>query len=104
MTLFADLALARRIEAGEAHVAGEWAQAHARMFPERGTVAEVVAGGCAVFAGVGSPITQAQGVGMNGPVAEAELDQIESFYASRGSRVPIILCPLADPSLLQLLG
>ena len=104
MMLFADQALARRIEAGEARVGSEWAQAHARLSPESGAVAEVFAGGCAVFAGIGSPISQAHGLGIHGVVTATDLDRLESFYRSRGSRVQIIVCPLADPSLLQLLG
>ena len=51
-----------------------------------------------------SPFNQASGVGMNGQVTEAELDQLESFYRGRGSALRIMLCPLADPSLVQLLG
>ncbi len=102
--LFADHDLARRIEAGEARVGWEWTQAHARLLPNGGSAAEMIAGGCAAFGGVDSPVTQAQGLGMNGPVGETELDQLESFYRTRGSNCKLILCPLADPSLLQRLA
>ncbi len=102
--LLADLSLARRVEAGEAVVGFESAQSLGRIYPESGAVALLVAGGCAAYVGAGSPFNQATGVGMNGPVTEADFDGLESFYRSRGSAVRIMLCPLADPSLVQLLG
>lgn len=102
--LLADLSLARRVEAGEAVVGSESARALARIYPESGAAALPVAGGCALYVGAASPFNQASGVGMNGQVTEAELDQLESFYRGRGSALRIMLCPLADPSLVQLLG
>ncbi len=56
-TIFVDGALARRLEAAEAQGGVESAQALARLRPESGAVVEAVAGGYAVFAGVGSPLT-----------------------------------------------
>lgn len=56
------------------------------------------AGGVAMFAGVGSPITHAIGTGMHGVVSAAEIDAMEQFYRSRGSHAEIDLCPLADES------
>jgi GNAT superfamily N-acetyltransferase len=41
---------------------------------------------------------------MNSPVTGADLDRIENFYWSRGAPASIDLCPLADPSLAELLG
>ena len=41
---------------------------------------------------------------MAGPVSEAEMDRLEDFYATRGAAVTLDVCPLADPSLHQLLG
>ena len=72
--LLADLSLARRVEAGEAVVGFESAQSLARIYPESGALALLVAGGCAAYVGAGSPFNQATGVGMNGPVTEAEFD------------------------------
>ena len=91
--IFADLHLARRLEASDAVNA---ACAAPESLP--------VAGGIAAFAGAGSPLTHAIGVGMYGPVGAAELDRIEEFYRSRASSVNLDLCPLADPSLAELLG
>lgn len=90
--MFADLALARRIE---------WAEA--RNAAGCGESIEI-AGGLAAFSGVGSPLTHAVGLGLNAPVTASELDRLEDFYRSRGSGISIELCPLADWSLLELLG
>jgi GNAT superfamily N-acetyltransferase len=93
--IFADLALARRLEAAEA--------ANARSCAPAEAVLEM-AGGWTIFAGANSPLTQAVGIGLHGPVRGVELDAIESFLANRGARVSIDLCPLADPSLVESLA
>lgn len=97
----ADHTLARRIEAGEAAAARAWAEGYQRLFPGDGVAWLEVAGGCAVFAGPTSPVTQVQGAGMCGPVSEGELDGIEDFFFTRESRVQVVVCPLSHPSLLE---
>jgi hypothetical protein len=88
----------RRLEAGEA------ANARGCM----GTAADAawldVAGGVAVFTGAESPLTQAVGIGMDGPVSPGELDRLEEFFRSRGARPSIELCPFADAGLLPQLA
>ena len=64
----ADIQLARRLEATDGWVSILAAQIHAQLHPDSGAVAEAIAGGDAVYTGVGSPLTQAIGVGMKGPV------------------------------------
>jgi hypothetical protein len=93
---FADLGLARRIEGAQA------AQAHGCA--PAGAASLEIAGGCAIFAGSESPLTQAVGLGVNGAVSAAELDELESFFHSRGGRASIEVCPLADPGLIEMLG
>jgi hypothetical protein len=99
--MFADLALARRVEAAQARAGMEYARALARLEPHGSITWEPLAGGCAVFAGVGSPLTQATGMGLGGPVADAELERMERFFHTRGAAARIEFCPLADPSLLD---
>lgn len=98
--LFADAVLARRIEAAEA------ANARGCSTSADGAAADVldIAGGCAIFVGAASPLTQAVGLGLNGPVSPAELSALEEFFLSRGASVSIDLCPLADPGLLAALS
>lgn len=95
--IFADAALARRIEAAEA--------ANARgCSPLPGAPVLEVAGGCAIFAGAESPLTQAVGLGLNGPVSDREIAALEAFFRSRGAPVSVDLCPLADPGLMEALA
>ncbi len=103
-TPFADLALARRLEKTEAGVSVMCAEALARLRPESGAAFEEIAGGYSVFTGVNSPLTQAMGLGLNGPVSEAEMERLENFFRSRGDAVRVETCPLADPSLVGLFG
>jgi len=98
---FMDIELARRLERASAMSGKACAEGAARVRPEIGAAAEEIASGIAVFAGVDSPVTQALGIGLNGPVDSAELDRLEQFYQSRGAPVAIELCPLAGLSLYE---
>jgi len=98
---FVDLAFARRLEAAEtltpAHV-----EALRRYWPE--AALEVIAGGTAVFGGVEYPANHIVGMGLYGPVTESDVDRVEEFYRSRGVPCEIVVSPLADPSLRELLA
>lgn len=94
--MFADRALARRLEAAEA--------ANARGCAPTGAVSMEIAGGCAIFAGADSPLTQAVGIGLADAVSASGLAELETFFRSRGARVSIDLCPLADSALIEALG
>jgi GNAT superfamily N-acetyltransferase len=93
------LDLAREIELVEADAA----VACARMMISKGAeaAAETIAGGYAVYCGANSPITQAVGLGLNGPVSLEEFDKLEEFYFKRKEAVRVETCPLADPTLLE---
>jgi GNAT superfamily N-acetyltransferase len=90
-----DLGLAQRLEAAEAAngfaMAGAFAGGEARAF----------LGGCALFAGPGSPVSHAVGIGMNGAVSAAEFDELEEFFRSRGAACAIDLCPMCDLTVLE---
>ena len=91
--LTSDLALARRLEAAEA--ANGFA-----MAAGANAEAEPILGGCALFAGPGSPMTHALGIGMD-PAAAAEFDRLEEFFRARSSACLIDLCPLAHPTVVE---
>ena len=101
---FAGLDLARRLEAADALNGAGCAEAQQILDPAVGATVREVAGGSAIFVGPGSPLTHAVGLGMHGPVRPEELDRLEAFYRARGATVSVDLCPLADASLLELLG
>ncbi len=101
---FMDLALARRLERASAMSGKACAEGAQKLHPELGVAEVEIAGGIAVYAGVDSPVTQALGVGLDGPVEAAELDRLEQFYQSRGAPVAIELCPLAGLPLYEALA
>ncbi len=96
-----DRALAARLEAVEAENVAGMARLLGRVLPGSGAAAEPLGGGFAVFAGLGSPMTHAVGIGMNGPVSAQEFDRLEEFFRARGSASVIDLCPLADLSVVE---
>jgi|SRR6185503_5338131 len=102
--LLADLTLARRLETTDALAGVEFARAWAQLNDFNGQVSLEVAGGHAAFGGVESPLTQAFGLGLSGPVTDSDLGALEEFYRANGSPVNIETCPLADNSLLKLLN
>jgi ribosomal protein S18 acetylase RimI-like enzyme len=96
-----DLNLARRIESCDLRGTAAYAVAQATLYPEIGGGVEFVAGACAAFAGRGSPMTQVVGLGMNGPVSDADFERVEAYYRDRGAAYELKLCPLADVSVLE---
>ena len=100
---FVDLKLAQRLEEVNALEGVAYARAHAKISPDTGATSIRIMGGHAVFAGANSPVTQAFGLGLNGSVIEAELDELEEFFRSRGAATNIELCPHADPGFLEML-
>ena len=100
---FVDLALARRLELAHAWRGVEYARAQGRLHPDVQIRVERVAGGYAIYAGEGSPLNRAVGLGLCGPVTRADLESVERFYADCGALPRVDLCPMADPSLPHLL-
>ena len=57
-----------------------------------------------IFAGAGSPLSEAKAIGLHGPVTEADLDRMEAAFFGRGETARVVVCPLADPSFVAGLG
>jgi hypothetical protein len=102
--VFADLALARRLERTEAHGNAAFVEAQARLDPSSGAIWKRAGGTFAMFAGVGSPITQTFGLGIHEPLVERDLAAIERFFTSRGSAVFHETCPLAGVEMYSTLA
>ena len=102
--LILNMDLARRIELAEAQAAVETAEALTISRPESGAAVERMAGGFAVYCGANSPLTQAVGLGLEGPVNEEEFSRLEGFYRARNEPVRVETCPLADASLIGHFG
>jgi len=96
--LSSDRVLAARLEKAEAANGFELARLAVEAIPD--AAFESLAGGTAIFAGVGSPMTHALGIGMSGRVPQEEMERLEAFYRERGSPCLMDLCPMADDSVL----
>lgn len=102
--LFADLALARRLERAEARSNASFVEAHARLRPEAGAEWIEVARAYAMFDGAHSPCTQTFGLGMFRLPTDVELGAIEKFFRARGAPVFHEVSPLADKGLMPMLN
>ncbi|MEN8374769.1 MAG: GNAT family N-acetyltransferase [Gemmatimonadota bacterium] len=101
--LFATTELAARIERVEAGLMADSGRAVERSRPAASAMVLSLAGGVATYAGEGSPLNKVAGLGFEGPVSVAELEEVERLYAERGSPVHVELSCLADPSIGALL-
>lgn len=101
--IFADLQLARRLEAAEGHTCQQFAVARKSLIPDCGSAWMKCAGANVVFDGVESPVTQTFGLGMFEEATAAALDQIEAFFFERGAAVHHEVCPLAGLATIDLL-
>lgn len=99
--LFADVTLARRLEAAEGFAAAQFALARRRLSPDSGSEAVRIAGTDVVFDGPDSPVTQTFGFGLFEEATPEALDPIERFFADRGAPVQHEICPLAGAATLQ---
>ena len=95
------LELAREIELAEAEAAVACAGSLVAAQGDGAGAVASVAGGYAVYCGANSPVTQAVGLGLNGPVSKEEFDRLEEFYSSREEPVRVETCPMADGSLIE---
>lgn len=102
--MFADSTLAARLES----IAAEEMRLIARTakgFDVSGAVSMLdIMGGVAIFVHNGSPVNRAMGLGFGEPVHADEVDRLEEFFRDRGERALAVVCPLADPSLVEQLA
>jgi hypothetical protein len=95
------LDLARELELAEAQAAVGCADRMIEVQSNSGGAVEKISGGFAVYCGAGNPVTQAVGLGLQGPVSAEEFNQLEAFYFTRNEPVRVETCPLADPTLFE---
>lgn len=80
--------IARLVERKQALAAAELALESQRL-----------ADGWLSYGGPGAYVNKACGLGLDGPVTDAELDTLVTFFTSRGIEPRVELCPFAHPSL-----
>jgi len=99
---FVDKALARRFEACEEMPQVYYAREFKKSRPEIGAAEEEICGGHMVFAGLGSPIGRATGVGLDQPLSPQELDRIEAFYRQHKAPSQVDLTPMHGPEVFDM--
>jgi len=100
---FADLALARRLEATEAYSCAQFAQARKSLFPDCSSDWTRIGGATVVFDGSDSPVTQTFGLGLFEPLTPEILNEIEAWFNKRGAPIQHEVCPLVGVEALDLL-
>jgi hypothetical protein len=99
---FVDKALARRFEACEEMPQVLYARVFQKTRPKVGAAEEEICGGHMVFAGLGSPIGRATGVGFDRPFTTEDLNRVEEFYRAHHAPSQVDLCPLHDPTVFEM--
>jgi GNAT superfamily N-acetyltransferase len=95
--MFADRALAARIEHAEARLSEDVARSVQRANPEARVLVLPIADGLAVYGGPASPINKVIGIGLDGPLDAVQRAEVEEAWRARGEPVRVELSILADP-------
>jgi len=99
---FVDKALARRLESCEEMPQVLYAHVFQKTRPEMNASEEEICGGHMVFAGLGSPIGRATGVGFERPFTADDLDRVEQFYRDCKAPSQVDLTPLHEPAVFEM--
>jgi hypothetical protein len=97
--MFADAALAARIDRGEGQFVASVAEGIGARRKDLPTLIQTVSGGLSVYAGPNSPMNKVIGLGFDGPIDIGALEEIEREWRARGEAVRIELSILADASI-----
>jgi Acetyltransferase (GNAT) family len=99
---FVDKALAHRFESAEEMPQVLYARECQKVRPEIGAAEEEICGGHMIFAGLGSPIGRATGVGLDRPFTADDLDRIEAFYRNHNAPSQVDVCPVHEPAVFEM--
>lgn len=102
--MFADAAVAARIDRGEGRFVASVVEGIGARRAGLRTLIAPVAGGVSVYAGANSPMNKVIGVGFEGPIDPAALEEIEREWRARDEAVRIEMSILADPSIPVMLS
>jgi GNAT superfamily N-acetyltransferase len=97
--MFADAALAARIDRAEGRFVASVAEAVGARRGDSRTLIQPISGGLSVYAGPNSPMNKVIGLGLEGPIDLEALEEIEREWRARDEAVRIELSILSDPSI-----
>jgi len=99
---FMDKALARRLESCEEMAQVMYARLFRKTRPEIRAAEEEICGGHMIFAGLGSPIGRATGVGIDRLFTPEDLNRVEEFYRAHQAPAQVDLCPLHEAAVFEM--
>lgn len=102
--IYVDREFSQKLERTEGRANVDFVETRERLFPDSGATWIEVGGAYAMFDGVGSPLTQTFGLGIFEDTTAAHLDELEAFFKDRGADVFHEVSPLADQSIMVMLG
>ena len=102
--IYSDKDLSQKLERTEARANADFVETHFRLDPESGAAWIEVGGAYAMFDGPESPLTQTFGLGIFEDAKPEHLEEIEAFYKDQDALVYHEVSPMADLSILSLLG
>ncbi len=102
--IFASTELAARLERADCQLLQDVAQSMANRRPEAPVYIQPIAGGLAVFTNPGSPLNKLAGLGFEGAVDEALLEEVEKEFGLRKADLQVEVTSLAEPSVARLLS
>lgn len=94
----------QRIEEREAQVNREYVRARRLADPQFDGAVLEVAGGLAVFTGVGSPLNYAAGIGLSHRVSPEDIRRVVEFFSAQGVDTTVEAVLAASPSLQESLS
>jgi len=97
--MFADAALAARIDRAEGRMCAQVAEAFRISRPASAPFVLPISGGQAVYVGPSSPLNKVIGLCLDAGLDVGALERIEREWGDRGEPVRIEMSALADPSL-----
>lgn len=97
--MFADAALAARIDRAEARMCAEIAQVVGVRQPHAGSTVVPISGGLAAYVSPSSPVNKVIGLALDTGLDLDALERIETEWRRRGEPVRVELSVLADPSV-----
>jgi GNAT superfamily N-acetyltransferase len=102
--MFADAALAARIDRAEGRFVASVAGALGARRTDLRTLIQPIAGGTSIYAGPNSPMNKVIGLGFDGPIELEALEEVEREWHARDEAVRIELSILADASIPVMLS
>lgn len=99
---FVDKAFARRLESVEEMPQVLYARTFQKTRPDMGAAEEEICGGHMIFAGLGSPIGRATGVGLDRQFTAEDLNRVEEFYRAHKAPSQVDLCPMHEPAVFEM--